>query len=219
MESTDKYTYSPRLLPPLLTALIIAVMMSSPMCSFSTGVIVVIGLLQLAVSYISLWVYARLCRRVFRRKWLAIFSPFSLLIIPLPMYGVLYGMAEWILYGMAERREWSLLLFVGGDGVFGMISWGLQLALFAYGMVFSGNALLKNAPPFPKSRTISLMSALCELLSGCAVFLPGICSTLAEGDLSWLPLVLPPSLLFLLPPVVFLFVFRGNVHRSTGSAQ
>lgn len=211
MESTDTYTYSARLLPPFITALIFMVMMGSPMCEFSMGEMVVFGLLQLAVSYISLWGYALLCRRVYRRKWLTIFSPLALLLIPLPMYGVLYGMAEW--------SEWSLLLFVGGDGVFNFISWGLQLALFAYGMVFSANALLKNAPPFPKSQTVSLMSALCELLFACAVFLPGICSTLAEGQLSWLTLVVPPCLLFLLPPIVFLFVFRGNVHRLSCRTQ
>ena len=211
MDMTDRYTYSVRLLPPLITALSFTVMMSSPMCEFSLGEIVVVGLLQLAVSYISLWGYALLCRRMYRRKGLTIFSPLALLLIPLPMYGVLYGMAEW--------SEWSLLLLVGGDGVFNFISWGLQLALFAYGMVFSGNALLKNAPPFPKSQAVSLMSALCELLFACAVFLPGICSTLAEGQLSWLPLVVPPCLLFLLPPVVFLFVFKGNLPRSTGRPQ
>ncbi len=211
MESADMYTYSVRLLPPLITALSLTVMMSSPLCEFSMGAIVVIGLLQLAVSYISLWGYALLSRRVFRRKWLTIFSPLSLLLIPLPMYGVLYGIAEW--------SEWSLLRIVGGDGVFGMISWGYQLALFAYGMIYSGNALLKNAPPFPKSQALSLMSALCELLFACAMFLPGIGSTIAEGQLDWLPLVLPPALLFLLPPLVFLLVFRGNVNRSTSRAQ
>lgn len=210
MKSAATYNYSVRLLPPLITALSLTVMMSSPLSEFSMGEIVVVGLLQLAVSYISLWGYSHLCRRVFRWKWLTIFSPLALLLIPLPMYGVLYGIAEW--------SEWAILQFVGGDGVFNFISWGLQLALFAYGMVFSGNALLKNAPPFPKSQALSLMSALCELLFACAMFLPGICSTLAEGDLNWLPLMLPPALLFLLPPVVFLFVFRGNVHRLSSRA-
>lgn len=94
MDMTDRYTYSVRLIPPLITALIFTGMMSSPMCEFSMGEIVVVGLLQLAVSYISLWVYALLCRRMYRRKWLTIFSPLALLLIPLPMYGVLYGMAE-----------------------------------------------------------------------------------------------------------------------------
>ncbi len=209
MESTDTYTYSVRLLPPLITALSFTVMMSSPLCGFSMGEIVVFGLLQLAVSYISLWGYAHLCRRVFRRNWLTIFSPLALLLIPLPMYGVLYGIAEW--------SEWSLLLFVGGDGVFNFISWGLQLALFAYGMVFSGNVLLKKAPPFPQSQAVSLLSALGGLIFGSIFFLPGICATFTEGR--WLKLLLPPALLFLLPPIVFILVFAGNLHRSTGRPQ
>ena len=209
MDMTDRYTYSVRLLPPLITALIFTVMMSSPMCEFSMGEIVVVGLLQLAVSYISLWGYALLCRRMYRRKWLTIFSPLALLLIPLPMYGGLYGIAEW--------SEWSLLLFVGGDGVFNFISWGLQLALFAYGMVFSGNALLKNAPPFPQSQAVSLLSALGGLIFGSIFFLPGICATFTEGR--WLKLLLPPALLFLLPPIVFILVFAGNLHRSTGRPQ
>ncbi len=209
MESADTYTYSVRLLPPLITALSFTVMMSSPLCEFSMGAIVVVGLLQLAVSYISLWGYSHLCRRVFRWKWLTIFSPLALLLFPLPMYGVLYGIAEW--------SEWSLLLFVGGDGVFNFISWGLQLALFAYGMIFSGNALLKNAPPFPKSQAVSLLSALGGLIFGSIFFLPGICATFTEGR--WLKLLLPPALLFLLPPIVFILVFAGNLHRSTGRPQ
>lgn len=209
MESADTYTYSARLLPPLITALSLTVMMSSPLCEFSMGAIVVIGLLQLAVSYIALRGYALFSRMVFRRKWLTIFSPLSLLLIPLPVYGVLYGIAEW--------SEWSLLRIVGGDGVFGMISWGLQLALFAYGMIFSGNALLKNAPPFPQSQAVSVLSALGGLIFGSIFFMPGICATLTEGR--WLLLLLPPALLFILPPVVFLFVFVCNLHRSTGRAQ
>ena len=209
MESTDTYTYSVRLFPPLITALSFTVMMSSPLCGFSMGEIVFFGLLQLAVSYISLWGYALLCRRMYRRKWLTIFSPLALLLIPLPMYGGLYGIAEW--------SEWSLLLFVGGDGVFNFISWGLQLALFAYGMVFSGNALLKNAPPFPQSQAVSLLSALGGLIFGSIFFLPGICATFTEGR--WLKLLLPPALLFLLPPIVFILVFAGNLHRSTGRPQ
>lgn len=209
MKSADTYTYSVRLLPPLITALSFTVMMSSPLCEFSMGEIVVFGLLQLAVSYISLWGYAHLCRRVFRRKWLTIFSPLALLLIPLPMYGALYGIAEW--------SEWSLLLFVGGDGVFNFISWGLQLALFAYGMVFSGNVLLKKAPPFPQSQAVSLLSALGGLIFGSIFFLPGICATFTEGR--WLKLLLPPALLFLLPPIVFILVFAGDLHRSTGRPQ
>lgn len=209
MESADTYTYSVRLLPPLITALSLTVMLSSPLCEFSMGGIVVIGLLHLAVSYISLWGYALLSRKVFRRKWLTIFTPLTLLLIPLPMYGVLYGIAEW--------SEWSILQFVGGDGVFNFISWGLQLALFAYGMVFSGNVLLKNAPPFPKSQTVSLLSALGGLIFGGIFFMPGICATLSDGQ--WLQLLLPPALLFILPPVVFLHLFVCNLHRSTGRAQ
>ena len=209
MKSADTYTYSVRLLPPLITALSFTVMMSSPLCEFSMGEIVVFGLRQLAVSYRSLWGDAHLCRRVCRRKWLTIFSPLALLLIPLPMYGVLYGIAEW--------SEWSLLLFVGGDGVFNFISWGLQLALFAYGMVFSGNVLLKKAPPFPQSQAVSLLSALGGLIFGSIFFLPGICATFTEGR--WLKLLLPPALLFLLPPIVFILVFEGNLPRSTGRPQ
>lgn len=118
---TNRYTYSVRLLPPLLTALTFSVMMGSPVCEFSLGELIVVGTLQLTISFVSLWGYALLCRKVSRRKWLTIFSPFSLLIIPLPMYGVLYGVAEW--------SAWSMLRLVGGDGVFGVISWGFQLAL------------------------------------------------------------------------------------------
>lgn len=202
MDMTDRHTYSVRLFPPLMTALAISVMMSSPVCEFSLGGLIVVGLLQLSVSYISLWVYSRLCRRVHRRKWLTLFLPFSLLVIPLPMYGVLYGVAEW--------SAWPILRIVGGDGVFGMISWGFQLALVAYGMVYSGNALLKNAPLFPQSHAVSLLSGLAGLLFASIFFLPGIFSTLVEGHLDWLPLTVPPCLLFLLPPSVFFLVFGGE---------
>lgn len=112
-----------------------------------------------------------------------------------------------------------MLRFVGGDGVFGVISWGFQLALVAYGMIYSGNALLKNTPQFPQSQTVSMLSGLAELLFVSIFFLPGIFSTLAEGNLSWLQLVVPPCLLFLLPPSVFFLVFGGKVHQSTDRPQ
>lgn len=194
MESTASYTFTVRWLPPVVTAGCFTVVMSSPTVRIDAEELALLALLQLLVSGIALQCYAILSRRVYHRKWLSIFAPLSLLLIPLPLYALLYGIVAW--------SELPLLRLVGGDGVFGMISWVFMLSLFAYGMMFTGNALLKNAVPFPQSRMVSLLSGLASLIFGAVFFLPGTIGALADDDMGLLCLLLPPGLLFVIPPLV-----------------
>ena len=196
MISAPTCRFTVRLLPPIVTTLCFAAAMSSPIGHIGTGELLVLSLLQFSVSYITLSLYALLCQRIFPYKWPTILAPLSLLIVPLPLYGLLYGVAEW--------SGLPLLSLAGGDGVFNMVSWVLQLSLFAVGMIFTGHALLKGAPRFPQSWVLSLLCALAGLIFGSIFFLYGSLAALTDGDMPVLHLMLPPGLLFVLPPLVFL---------------
>lgn len=196
MISAPTCRYTVRLLPPLVTALCFAAALSSPIGHIGAGELLVLSLLQFSVSYVTLSIYALLCQRIFRYKWLTILAPLSLLMVPLPLYGLLYGAAEW--------SRLPLLSLIGGDGIFNMVSWVLQLSLFAVGMIFTGNALLKGAPRFPQSWALSLLCALAGLIFGSTFFLYGALAALTDGDMPVFLLMLPPGLLFVLPPLVFL---------------
>lgn len=196
MESAPPKHFSVRLLPAVVVTLCFAGAISSPIGGIEAGEQAVLCLLQFLVSVISLLVYAQLCRRIFHRKWLTLLAPLSLLIVPLPLYGLLYGAAEWI--GLPQLR------LMGGDGVFGILSWVCQLALFSTGMIFSGNALLKKAPLFPRSLSISLLCTLGSMIFGSTFFLYGALGAVTDGNWGLLQLMMPPGLLFTLPPAVFL---------------
>ena len=189
---TPDSPYSIRWLPIFLSALCFAVCLSCPAIHMQPAAIIWHAFIHLLILSASIRLYAAFCKRCFHHKWVIIFAPLLLLLIPLPMYGILYTLGEW--------SEHPLLELMGGDGVFNLASWAFALMLAALGMIYSGNALLKNAPDFPRSQIVSLLCSLTSLSFG-LIFIGSLISTSTSRETWVLYLTLPFALPLILIPL------------------
>ncbi len=184
--------YSIRWLPIFLSSLCFAACLSCPAIHMQPAAIIWHAFIHLLILSASIQLYAVFCKRYFHLRWVIIFAPLFLLLLPLPMYGILYALGEW--------SEHPLLQLMSGDGVFNLASWAFTLMLVALGMIYSGNALLKNTPNFPRSQVVSLLCSLTSLSFG-LIFMGSLISGSTSRETWALYLILPFALPLILLPL------------------